>query len=82
MSMALSKFYEELLHHDWYYEMSDDGSVYRKGQEQHNILLEVAKSKGGEYQRMFDDFQKHFFTGQPWGTKKAPRPELENYKGE
>jgi hypothetical protein len=41
-SQELLALYEQKLReHDWLYEYSDDGRVYRKGQQQYNELISI-----------------------------------------
>lgn len=70
----LLEFYGELSRHDWHYEMSDDLSVWRNGCASESRLREKAR-RSPVYQRMFDEFYLHMFSGQAWGTKKRPKPE-------
>lgn len=71
---TLAKYWEMLNQHDWYYSYSDDGSVYRRGSEAEAKLLAIAK-KSPEHQALFDGFRHHHFSGGPWNTEKAPKPE-------
>lgn len=73
--MTLAELYRELERHDWFYAMSDDPRVYSAGRENLDRLEREAMSiEGGPELRQ--GFIKHIFSGEPWGTPKAPKPEM------
>jgi hypothetical protein len=70
---ALATFWDQLERHDWYYEMSDDHSVWKRGHAAHDRLLEMAKTiEGGA--DLFKAFSAHYYTGAPWGNVQQPKP--------
>lgn len=72
--MSLQDFYDRLDKADWYYQMSDDGSVWRSGERAFGELQDIAK-ESPEHQALYDSFSKHYYTGPSWGTEQAPKPE-------
>lgn len=74
--MTLKEFYNELEKHDWYYYFSDDMSVDRRGAANRARLLKVAEDGGEAYKKLWDAYESHMFTGEPWKTPKAPKPEM------
>ena len=62
-----------------YYEMSDDGSVYRQGQEAEKEL-QILAGTSHTHKKMYQDFKEHYFSGDAWGTKKTKFPELKDYE--
>lgn len=40
---------ERLNYHDWHFDYSDDIKVWRRGNEAHKALMDIAKEKGGIY---------------------------------
>jgi hypothetical protein len=72
--VSLLEFYEMLERHDWYYPFSDDGRVYNNGKRAEDTLHKIA-SQSSEHKELFDAFEKHFFTGEPWNNERAPKPE-------
>jgi hypothetical protein len=71
--MTLTELYDALEKHDWFYGMSDDHSVWMRGQAAEKTLRAQARSiEGG--QKLFDDFLAHVTSGEPWGTAKQPKP--------
>lgn len=75
--MELGEYYDELEKHDWFYDYSDDHSVWRRGQAARNKLSSIA-SQSPEHKALWDGFNKHVFSGPNWGTEKAPKPEKPN----
>ena len=71
---TLQEFYDKLIYHDWTYMMSDDGSVYRRGSENHAKIQQEAK-QSPEHQALYDGFYKYIWSGSHMGTEKAPKPE-------
>lgn len=56
MNMTLAEFWDALKRHDWYYMMSDDSRVYRKGAAENMRLHGFAKKHGGEYLALWKAF--------------------------
>jgi len=79
MSVELKDYFEALKKHDWYFENSDDRSVFSKGRENQKLLERIANQKDGNFRKMFNDFSEHYFTGEPWGTVKTTMPKLKDY---
>lgn len=42
--------------HDWYFEFSDDSSVWRAGKKNEEALIKEAKEKGPEYEAIFKKY--------------------------
>ena len=51
--LTIDEYRKLLKRHDWYYEYSDDHSVWKQGQRAELALREIARSNGGEYEREF-----------------------------
>lgn len=71
--MELQEYYEELGKHDWFYQYSDDHSVWRHGESARARLASIA-NQSPEHRALWDGFNKHMFSGDAWGTEKAPKP--------
>lgn len=71
--MSPQEFYDRCAQHDWYYDYSDDGSVWRAGRADRSEIERLAHEHGHE--AILAEWTRHMFSGQPWGTDKAPRPE-------
>lgn len=70
----IEQYFNELINHDWYYEMSSDSKIYNSGRKSYDNL--IIKSKQSElFNRMFDDFEKYF-------KKNGIKPEIKNYIGD
>lgn len=72
--MTLAELYRELERHDWHFAMSDDNRVYCAGRENGERLERAAMAiEGGPELRKAHI--GHVFSGEPYGTAKAPKPE-------
>ena len=72
--MKLKDFWIELNKHDWYYDFSDDHSVWQRGQKRKDELVAMSQ-ESPQNKALYDKMAKHWFSGEPWGTEKAPKPE-------
>ena len=72
---TLAQFWDKCEAFDWFYEMSDDGSVYRAGRRAQGEIEALAKASGPEYEAMWAAFGAHHYSGHAWGTEKQPKPE-------
>ncbi len=79
ISCSIVEYYEMLKNHDWYYDMSDDHNVYLAGLESRRHLEAIAYEKGLDYARMYEAFNKSYFSGEPWGTQPVEIPRLNEY---
>ena len=73
--MTLIEFYRLLDGHDWYYPYDDDHRVWEDGNKI-NDKIQVIKHSSAEHLALYENFLKHKFSGSPWGTRKAPKPEI------
>ena len=67
------EFFKLCESHDWYYEYSDDGRVWRKGREQHEKLQSMV-AKHEEYRAIYRSWAEHKFSGAHMKTEKKPKP--------
>ena len=74
--MDLKSYYDRLFNFDWFYAMSDDGRVYRNGEEGMTRLKAEAR-KEEERTKLFNEMQAHFcFMGEPKDRPAMPeRPD-------
>jgi len=72
-TVSLLEFWGMLARADWYYEASDDHSVWQAGVESFRKLEEIAK-QSSKHTKLYQRFGDHYFSGKPWGTKQAPLP--------
>jgi hypothetical protein len=70
----LQQFYDKCQGFDWFYEMSDDGRVWRNGVAAHAALKAEADSSP-EKLAIYGAWKAHIYSGVPWGTAKIARPE-------
>jgi len=69
----LQNFYDKCQSFDWYFDWSDDGSVWDRGQKNYS-LLKIEAASSPEKKSIFDLWHLHMFSGPSFGTEKAPRP--------
>lgn len=72
-------FWHKAKNFDWYYEFSDDHSVWLRGNANKAKLKETARELGDEAVAILEAWSKHFFTGESWGTDKAEAPPMPEY---
>jgi len=72
---TLQEFDAQLAAHDWFYEYSDDHSVWEAGRAAHSKLLAAAKASP-QHQALYDLWYRRWFTGKPWGTPEFTNEEL------
>jgi len=75
---TLRQFYKELDTHDYYYQYSDDHSVYSHGQRQEDYLRGVAEQGGPSYQSLYKQMVAYHTRPQGSTMKKPEMPELSN----
>jgi hypothetical protein len=68
---SLKELYELLKKHDWYYEYSDDFTVWRKGH-RNKTLINTMCNKSKEHEKLYWDYRNYVF-GQD--KEKYPKPE-------
>jgi len=68
--MSLTEFYDLLEGHDWYYEYSDDYSVWSAGHKKQKAIELIAIQNKGRYKLLYDAYSTHIFNH----TDKPPRP--------
>lgn len=72
--MTLEEYYRELEYHDWYYHYTDDHSVWLRGQANAERIDRIAE-QSPEHRALRDAWAAHQFSGPPWNTERAPKPE-------
>ncbi|WP_334037798.1 hypothetical protein [Burkholderia gladioli] len=73
-ALTIEQFYEDLNRHDWYFGFSDDSVKYRNGTENVERLSAIAAQLGGDHAVLYEAFNKHYFSGEPWSTPKSDKP--------
>lgn len=69
---SLREYWNMLASHDWFYEYSDDHSVWRRGNAAESTLrLHAAQSP--EHRALYDEFREHHF-GRMYGREQKPLP--------
>ena len=66
---SLNEFWKMLRNHDWTYEYSDDGSVWRRGQQQFDEIQNVVKNGSIEHKELFNQYSEY-----AWGRSKEQPP--------
>ena len=60
--MKLSEYYDQLERHDWFYEYSDDHSVWTRGN-QSLAKLQMAAAESPAHQELYTKYRNHKFSG-------------------
>ena len=71
--LSLSELYDELVRFDWWYDYSDDHSVWTRGSEREKELERLAESLGESGKEMFFKFRYDYKMG------KIERPQLSDF---
>ncbi len=74
---TIAEFYEMLRHADWYYQMSDDPSVYRRGCRDMSILEGRAQASL-IHKKMFEDYRRWVWMNPQ--DREGRMPRLEDYE--
>ena len=69
----MEEFYNELVRFDWWYDYSDDHSVWTRGNEKEKELSYRAESLGESAKEMFFKFRYDYKMG------KCERPQLSDF---
>lgn len=72
--ISLAMFWDALDRFDWFYPFSDDPRVYRSGHSRNAALMKLAGATP-KHVALYIAFRDFVFSGPPWGTEKAPKPE-------
>lgn len=75
--MKLSEYWDELSKHDWYFEMSDSGEVYRKGSTNMDRLKFLAKGNP-DRTRLLNRFIAAMYANMGFGGTDIKIPERPN----
>ena len=54
----LQAYYDRLNHHDWTFDYTDDGEVWRRGHAEHQTILGLA-AKHPDFDQLFRAFSNH-----------------------
>lgn len=71
--MTPQQFYDACAQFDWFYEMSDDNRVYRRGVEAQDLLLTHAPA-GSRNREIWDGFVAHYYSGPSFNKPQLPLP--------
>lgn len=76
--MTRKEFFFEAQGFDWFYEMSDDHRIWLNGHNRRTELMKEAKADEVK-EAMWEAWARHMYSGAPWDTPKAPRPQLTDF---
>lgn len=76
--MTIEEFFNACKGFDWFYAMSDDHRAWQRGSIGERKLKNEAKTDPTK-QMMYEHWHNYMFSGDPWGTAKAPEPKLKDY---
>lgn len=70
---TLTELWDRLDKHDWFHEMSDDHRCWVAGTADWKLITLMAEPiEGGP--ELMKAFTTHYYTGEPWGNVKQPKP--------
>lgn len=69
---SIKEFYKRLENHDWYFEYSDDHSVWMKGNREYKDLTRYVSENGGIFLEMMNAFTDYY-------TEKREKPTLSEF---
>lgn len=75
---TLRQYYKDLDKHDYYYQYSDDGTVYSGGQRMEDYLKTVADQGGPAYKTLYKQMVAYHTRPQGSSMQKPAMPELSN----
>ena len=58
----LKEYYQQLTRHDWFYEYSDDHSVWQRGSDKERQLMRDAR-KDKRAETLFEAYRNYMFKG-------------------
>lgn len=76
--ISLEAFWTVLCRHDWYFEFSDDFSVWKRGAESESQVKTIA-SQSDKHQQLFEAFQNYNFGGASFGTNRPDAPQKSDF---
>ena len=76
--MQPKEYLTKLKQHDWYYNYSDDHSVWTKGRDNAHRLQAIA-AEGGILGKMYEDYSKWIFMDRT-EREQTPEPSIEDYE--
>lgn len=77
---SLNEFWKMLRNHDWTYEYSDDGSVWRRGQKQYDEIQNAVKNGTSEHRDLFYQYSEYAWGRSKVQPSKPKRTRDEQYK--
>lgn len=75
--MTIEEYWQKLKSHDWYYDYSDDHSVWQRGGRS-KVELQAACQENELFARMYTDYSNWMFKSLPEREDTDP-PKLEDY---
>lgn len=78
------EFFDLCERFDWFYDWSDDHSIWKTWNKRHRFLREVIayhkrRMSVEPYQAIYQAFERHHYSGEPWGTEKNAVPKRDNF---
>lgn len=74
----IKQWYDKLSKFDWYYQYSDDHSVWKYWSDKMDAMWKDIKDNPLLLQ-MYNDWHDHYFSGEHMETPQKPKPKLEDY---
>ncbi|CAL9992434.1 hypothetical protein VPHD479_0334 [Vibrio phage D479] len=71
-------FFDQCASFDWYHEFSDDHSKWLEGSRALAQLEATARARE-VFREIYIDWRVYMFSGENFGTERAPKPNIKNY---
>lgn len=76
--MTAKEFFGRCSGHDWYYDYSDDYSVYSRGKRAAVEIVSLSKTDP-LFEKIFKAWYDHVWSGPAFNSERKPRPELADF---
>ena len=75
---SLEQFWDVLCRHDWYFQFSDDFSVWKRGAAAESQIKALAR-QSERFQAVYDAHLAYYFSGGAFGTKQTAAPQKSDF---
>jgi hypothetical protein len=76
--MTVEQYFALCENFDWYYDFTEDFTVWQKGKETNTNLMRYA-NQNSTFMRIYTQWKLYNFSGVNFGTKQCPKPVLEDF---
>ncbi len=77
--MTLNEYDKLLRGHDWYYNYSDDGRVWRAGESVQSQIVSLSKMSE-DHLTLYNAWSKYYFSGPNFNSEKFTKEQLDEVR--